>query len=126
MFGFWAGWRGYHMTISNKAQEMVDDITTIPLCEGRSVVADELCNDLTNLIQNEIPHAFWKNLDLQSHESLQNESTWRHIMTFCDNCTKRKLYEEQIRKKMKLRDDEPIIVPPPGIPKTDIVDVNEQ
>ena len=121
MLGFWVGYRGYHLGLSNHADEMVEEITKLPLCEGRSIVSDEVCPDLTKLINHDIPAEFWENLegeDGSGNDGLENTTTWLNILKFCDNCVKRKVYEDKIRKKQMMQGtDEPVVIPHPGVPE---------
>ena len=136
MFGFWAGWRGYHMGLSMQTQDMVEEITKIPLVEGRSIISDELCHDLNTLIHDEIPKVFWKNLDVNKNNSyedgLKHEETWRNIIKFCDNCSKRKVYEDMIRNRNgritknnieeEEEEDDHVLIPSPGVPEDIVTD----
>ncbi len=115
MIGFWAGWRGYHMAASMQAKDVIEEVTNIPLCPGRSIVSDIMCNDMNNLVKNEIPKEFWLNLEQEG--SLRNETAWQNIIQFSENCTKRKAFEDIVRTDMGLKDEEPVIIPSPGVPK---------
>ena len=64
---------------------------------------------------------FWLNLDSSDSAALmEHEKRWRAVLEFSQNCMKRKSYEEDLRKKLKIREDEPISIPPPGVPEGDI------
>ena len=115
MVGFWAGWRGYHMAASMQAKDVMEDVTNIPLSQGRSIVSDEICSEVNDLVINEIPKEFWRNLDQEGN--LQNEIAWRNIIRFSENCIKRKAFEKKIRTETGVADEEPVVIPPPGIPK---------
>lgn len=120
-FGFWAGYRGYHMALSLQSEDALEELTQIPLCEGRSIVSDNVCHEWTRLINHEIPSNFWLNLDSSDSAALmEHEKRWRAVLEFSQNCMKRKSYEEDLRKKLKIREDEPISIPPPGVPEGDI------
>ena len=117
--GFWAGWQGYHLGLSKQTQDMVDEVTKVPLCPGRSVLSDELCDDLNNLIHREIPKEFWSNLE-EVEEGLKKEELWRNIFTFCDNCSKRKACENQIRTNninTAFQSSDIPSIPEPGVPE---------
>eukprot|EP00551_Chaetoceros_affinis_P011658 CAMPEP_0203665738 /NCGR_PEP_ID=MMETSP0090-20130426/2903_1 /ASSEMBLY_ACC=CAM_ASM_001088 /TAXON_ID=426623 /ORGANISM="Chaetoceros affinis, Strain CCMP159" /LENGTH=253 /DNA_ID=CAMNT_0050529399 /DNA_START=100 /DNA_END=861 /DNA_ORIENTATION=- len=115
MIGFWAGWRGYHVAASMQGEDVIEDITNIPLTQGRSITSDEICSELSNLVRNEIPNEFWQNLEQE--DNLKHESSWRNIIRFSDNCIKRKAFEDILRAKNGIKDNEPVIIPPPGVPE---------
>jgi len=99
--------------------KMMDQFADIPLVEGRSLLSEELCLDFTQEFQK---------LDRQSwdkkHPSLsggQPNSTGRTdfrktIQGFVVNCRRRAIYEEGIRNEQGLSADEPVVIPPPGVP----------
>ena len=115
MFAFWASWRGYKVATSMKANDLAVDVTKLPLCEGRSVICEEICSELTTLIKYKIPAEFWRNLDEEG--ALQKQESWQHIVKFSENCEKRRKYEEIIRKEQGMKDDEIITIPAPGVPE---------
>lgn len=129
MLGFWVGWKGYHLGLSKQADEMVEEITKLPLVEGRSIVSDEVCPDITKLIRHDIPPAFWKNLegkDDGNGDGMENTATWLNIQKFRDNCAKRKMYEDNLRANQMIQNkDEAIIIPHPGVPE-DIFETRTQ
>ena len=120
-FGFWAGYRGYYMALNMQSEDTLEELTQLPLCEGRSIVSDELCDDWTKLVHSEIPSSFWLNLDSRdSAAQMEYEKRWRAILQFSENCMKRKTFEENLRRKLKLKENEPVSIPNPGVPDGDI------
>ncbi len=113
MFAFWASWRGYNVAASMQANDLADDVTNLPLCEGRSIVCEELCPNLIELVNDQIPTEFWRNMDEEG--TLQNHDRWQHILKFSENCKKRRNYEDIIRKQQGLKDDEAVVIPEPGV-----------
>ena len=113
MFAFWASWRGYNLAASMQTQDMTDEVTKLPLIQGRSIVAEEVCDDIINFVNHEIPPEFWKNLHVDG--ALSNATTWQQIIRFSDNCVRRKQFENDIRRRQGKKDDTPISIPAPGI-----------
>lgn len=114
-FSFWAGWRGYHITASLQSGDVYDDITKIPLCEGKSIISDQVCREWIDLVHTKVPQSFWVNLD-NPNGGLSDEPTWRAIINFSENCAKRKQYEQMLRKSKGLNDTDSVNVPSPGVP----------
>ena len=48
LFGVWVGHRGYQVAVS-QTRETYEEIAKIPLCEGRSNVAEGMCEEWMNL-----------------------------------------------------------------------------
>lgn len=84
-----------------------------------SSISDKVCTEWINLVHNEIPSQFWQNLDSPHGTPLQEESRWRSIREFADNCVKRKAFEDAYRKELGLEDDASVavVVPEGGVPK---------
>mmetsp|Transcript_11696 Transcript_11696/g.13008 ORF Transcript_11696/g.13008 Transcript_11696/m.13008 type:complete len:120 (-) Transcript_11696:107-466(-) len=116
MFAFWAGWRGYHLTTSIQTEDVVEDIVAIPLCEGRSVVSDEICGDLITLVNHTISTDFWKNLDEENDNILHHEEIWKNVLKFIGNCEKRKAYEDVVRQRNNTSSEDSVVIPSPGVP----------
>lgn len=122
-FGFWAAYRGYHLAVSMRSEDIYEDIVNIPLCEGRSIVSDSLCDEFADLIHYKIPPDFWKNLDRdrqdggEAYQKLSNEEFFRGILQFEGSCNKRKAMEKAIRRRHGLSDSEPVSIPAPGVSK---------
>lgn len=111
-FGFWAGRRGYQMA-SARSEGTYAEIARIPLCEGRSALAEGLCSQWVDLAHRRVPNAFWKNLD---DGNLTDNKTWRAIWKFSENCMKREAYEKGLRRELGLGPNDPVLVPHPGVP----------
>lgn len=92
-----------------QSNEMYDELASIPLCQGKSHVADTLCHDFSQLTYHSIPAEFWYNLDGENNH-LKNHHAFRAILTFSQNCMKRKKFESLISK------DKGVYIPSPGVP----------
>ena len=115
MFAFWASWRGYNVAASMKANELADDVKNLPLIEGKSIVCEQVCPDLSKFVNETIPSEFWRNME-KEEDALKNQECWEHILKFTQNCEKRRRFEETIRKQQGLEDDEVVAIPAPGVP----------
>jgi hypothetical protein len=120
-FGFWAAYRGYHLAVSMRSEDIYDDIVHLPLCEGKSLVSDTICDEFSDLIDYKIPPYFWKNLDKSDaggpSQKMSNEDFFRGVLQFQESCKKRKAFEQIIRRRDGLSDSEPVSIPPPGVSK---------
>lgn len=113
--GFWASYRGYHLALNIKADDVYRDMVEIPLCPGRSTVSDVICKDWSKIVKYQIPKEFWTNLEKPS-VTVENEAFFRAVLGFEEACSKRKRYEEIIRKRKALARENPIFIPEPGVP----------
>lgn len=113
-FGAWAGYRGYNM-ISSQNSSGYEEIANIPLCAGRSIVAEKICSDWVDLVHREIPSDFWKNLNEEDCR-LKDKIRWKSVLGFADNCLKRKAFEDAYRKQHGLKPGDPVDVPEGGVP----------
>ena len=136
-FGFWAGWRGYHMLSASQAGTY-EALAGIPLVEGRSELSDSLCGEWTRIVRERVPPAFWKNVDLmeaagggdgggggddyfgRDKPKLKDIRTWTAIRKFSENCLKRDSYERRIRAEQGLADDASVMVPSSGVPEATV------
>ncbi|KAL7553081.1 hypothetical protein ACHAWF_016343 [Thalassiosira exigua] len=121
--GALGGWRGYNM-VSSQNKSSYEEISKLPLCAGRSIVAEEVCPDWVNLVKREIDSNFWKNLDNcrfdggdQSEDCrLRDPQRWHVVRNFADNCIKRTVFEGIHRKEHGLSAGSPVVIPKPGVP----------
>jgi hypothetical protein len=119
--GIWSAYRGYHLAASMRSGNIYEDVVNLPLCEGRSIVADTICNEWQDIIRYKIAPEFWENLNsTQSEEGeqikLKNPEFFKGVLEFNQACRKRKAFEDMIRKREGKKSDEPIIIPSPGVP----------
>ena len=91
------------LTDTDKLQE---DMSTVPLVKGRSLVADELCQDYISEY-HKYPQSMWNNTKIteEAHPSLGA------IQKFVKNCERRRLAEAKIRSEKGLVDNEPVLIP---------------
>lgn len=83
-------------------------IAKVPLCAGRSAVAEALCDEWIDTTRN-IPNLFWQNL---RDGTLKDEKSWKAICQFSDNCLRRRQYEAYLRQRRGISDSkEPIALP---------------
>lgn len=110
LFSIWIGTKVYQET-SRVSEGTYELISQIPLCKGRSTLAENLCEEWVNVGYRKIPPAFWKNVGAEERR-LQDERAWKAIRTFSANCIKRKKYEAAIRKERGIPDQtEPVVLP---------------
>jgi hypothetical protein len=107
-FSFWAGYRSYHLA-AEQLEDTYELIAQVPLCAGRSAVAERLCKDWIDITNTQIPLAFWQNV---GQGNLRDERAWNAIRQFSENCVRRQRYEEYLRKKTDISNpNEPIVLP---------------
>ena len=129
-FGMWTGWAGYNK-VSSMQEGSYEKIAKIPLVEGRSAFADGMCGEWMDIAYNQVPPAFWKNLNTHRSDAaaelgladslipkLKDPKSFEAIQQFANNCAKRRAFEQQIRKERGLEDNTPVSIPSPGIPAT--------
>ncbi|KAL9183725.1 hypothetical protein ACHAXT_004581 [Thalassiosira profunda] len=114
-FGAWCGWRGYNKMSSMNASSY-EEVSKIPLCSGRSRVAESVCPEWVAFVRKEVPAPFWSNVDDGDDCGLQDPQRWRAVRDFADNCVKRKVYEDAYRKKNGMDAATPVDVPKGGVP----------
>lgn len=92
--------------IAADKNKLHDALSNIPLKEGYSPVSDLLCHDF--LVQDaKIPSELWDE---------HTDDAMRSLRKFLDNCRSRTLYEHQLRRDNMIPPNEPVAVPPPGVP----------
>mmetsp|Transcript_6407 Transcript_6407/g.9310 ORF Transcript_6407/g.9310 Transcript_6407/m.9310 type:complete len:260 (-) Transcript_6407:415-1194(-) len=115
-FGIWAGWRGYNMTASLQSADLYDEVSKIPLCEGKSSISENLCPGWTELTYKKIPQSFWESID-DPEDDFADKKFWAATRSFAENCLKRDLYAKEIRQNQNILSEEPVAVPAPGVPE---------
>jgi hypothetical protein len=119
---------------------IVQQVTDIPLMEGRSAISDHFCTALVEEYKRQ-----W-NLDPNSNSNSNNstsgpfgrveksvppfdhkpllkdpqETILKGHILFIQNCQKRQAMERQLRKERGLPPDQPVEIPSPGVP-TDLL-----
>jgi hypothetical protein len=97
-------WLWYLVPILQKEEET---FPTIPLVEGRSHVADEMCDDFVK---------FFETLHAQETCERSSNDDLKQIYTFVRNCRRRRAYESKLRKERGLKEDQAVAIPAPGVP----------
>jgi DNA-binding protein Fis len=115
------GMLSFYVTVyvSTRQSDMfLQKVTDIPLLEGQSTVADELCPVFLNELK--ILHREQRNHRLSGVEemALKDPETpaLKCLLDFCTNCQRRAAYEDLLRRDRGLPPNEPISIPPPGVP----------
>ena len=94
-FSIWVGYRCYDYT-SHRSKDSMSAIAELPLCSGRSRVADALCPDWNQITNTQIPSSFWQALE---DGKIPDERTWFAIQSFSTNCERRLAVEKSIRSR---------------------------
>jgi len=96
------------MTELAKLEECV---SRVPLVQGRSVLSEELCGDFIRAYDITKTRGFdWSN---ENH----NSNTLTNIERFVKNCHARQNYEQDLRRSQGLSSEDPVTIPPPGVPQ---------
>lgn len=112
-FSVFTGYSAFQRT-AEQSEDTYEMISKVPLCSGRSAVAEGLCDDWIEITRNQIPDLFWQNLQ---DETLRDVRAWKAIHQFCDNCTRRRHYEAYIRQRRGITDPNVPIVLPRNVPE---------
>jgi hypothetical protein len=101
-------------------EQMRNQIAELPLIEGRSLVAESLCDDFASelhAIQTEGNRAYQR---LQKRDA-QNEGHAAFyiegVEKFVENCQRRKAMERQLRQEQGLGPHDRVEILPPGVPR---------
>ncbi|EED95009.1 predicted protein [Thalassiosira pseudonana CCMP1335] len=108
--------------------KMMHQFSEIPLVQGRSLISEELCHDFSAEFQKYNPNTWDKNHPALSGSSGMNDEKSDFvglIEGFVANCKRREIYEGELRREQGLREDEPVIVPSPGVPRDISVTLND-
>ena len=150
-FGFWAAYRGYHMAVDLRAENIYEEIVALPLVKGRSIVSDSICDEWEDIVRYKVSNDFWRHLDLNkndgeaarsgasrfigSGEGLKNEDFFRGVLKFHDSCRKRKAMEDAIRRRKdttsvsaatgEASNKTSVAIPAPGVPEN-ILELSEE
>jgi hypothetical protein len=91
-------------------------VSNVPLVEGRSAVSDTLCADFIEQ-KKKLPARLWKEY---------NDDAVTMLRLFIENCQRRTQYERQLRIEKGLGPDEPVAIPPPGVPPDMVIEDDEE
>lgn len=90
-------------------EKILSRLAETPLVEGRSILSDSFCDDLTREYKRIHPPEYWKTV---------HSPFLRHLGDFVHNCELRRSYENKLRKDRGLSTDQGVSIPPPGVPAT--------
>ncbi|MGK3751116.1 MAG: hypothetical protein ACI8RD_003416 [Bacillariaceae sp.] len=106
MFSIWLGYRCYDY-VSHRSKDSMNAIAELPLCRGRSRVADALCPEWNQITKTQIPSSFWQALE---DGKIQDERTWLAIKTFSSNCDRRLAVEKSIRRDFSIPGEQHVVL----------------
>ncbi len=146
-FGFWAAYKGFNIMVDRQAKNdssIQEDISNLPLVEGRSLICDNLCDEWTKIIHWNVSKDFWRaveedtgtggggsrmksNSPLDEQRKIKNGDFWKAVRQFGNGCVKRRRYEELLRRENGIQDANAVenakvdsafpSIPPPGVPE---------
>jgi hypothetical protein len=90
--------------------KLLHTVASTPLVPGRSVVADEFCQDISREYNQIHSPEYWNQVESPILLTIQ---------TFCRNCQLRNAYEHKLRQEQGLDHTATISIPPPGVPLDD-------
>jgi hypothetical protein len=101
--------------------KMLREASEIPLVQGRSLLADELCQDFTVEFQKYSRDTWDSNHPALSGGNSNNGGKLQAFSSmvegFVANCNRRSIYERELRAEQGLSEDDPVLIPAPGVPK---------
>jgi len=119
--GFWSAYRGYQLAVTLRSDDVYDDIVSLPMCEGKSIVSDTICDEWSKLIKYKVSPDFWKNMngtEAEGAKKLNSQEYFNGVLEFELACKKRKAFEEiiRLREGKQQPNDDPVAIPSPGVP----------
>jgi len=103
--------------------EFLNICSTLPLRGGTSPVSSVLCDDFVTLQKEQLLDTkksnFWK-------EQQDKDEVLSALNTFIQNCKRRQLYEDRLRKERLLDDEERVILPMEGVPEDVVLEEREE
>lgn len=107
---------------------MIKEASEIPLVQGRSLVSEQLCQDFSLEFQKYSRDSWDENHPALRHGGIdrsRKSDVTSLLEGFVANCKKRSIYEQKLRVEWGLRDDEPVVIPAPGVPKDILVTLDD-
>jgi len=91
-------------------QALLDKVSSLPLVEGRSRIANDFCPEAISA---------WEKLRESSSFPIENPHTpqLEAMRQFTLNCHRRAAYEQRLRREAGLSPSDPVLIPPPGVPE---------
>ncbi len=107
----------YGSIIFTDQNQMIQDLSEVPLIEGRSLISDELCSDFIQVYRQTPKHVFEANNDIMM----------KSIRNFVLNCAKRQTYERELQQwgMTSNSNNNHISIPSPGVPHDISVNFDE-
>ena len=106
------------MTFTDSTK-MMEKFSNVPLVEGRSLLSEQLCHDFTQEFRK-YDRQIWnsKHPSLTRGGDVSGGGAFRDLIQgFVANCKRRDIYEKELRSEQGLRDEDPVIIPTPGVPR---------
>lgn len=102
--------------------KILQKVSAIPLIEGRSRVAEELCPEFMRELRSIQEDRDSGALNSIQSNALQNPQTpiLKALLLFCHNCQRRATYEKLLRQERGLAPDAAVSIPSPGVPHNEI------
>jgi len=103
--------------------KMMRSFSDIPLVEGRSLLSEELCGDFTREFKKLDTQVWDRKRSTINHDEKMNFRNT--IQGFVVNCQRRAICEDEMRKERGMRDDEPVVIPSPGVSRDISINVDD-
>jgi len=110
----------YSSAVFTDKKKLVGDVADLPLVEGRSLLADELCGDFSREYRA-IPQEVWA-----KHRG--ETPILNAIEEFVINCKRREMFEKQIKAERGIQvggAGDHVIIPPPGVPRDSVITIED-
>lgn len=127
--GFWSAYRGYQLAVSLRSDDVYNDMVSLPMCEGKSIASDTICEEWHKLIKYKVSPDFWKNMngtEAEGAKQLNNEEFFKGVFEFDAACRKRKAFEDVVRLREGKEPTETVSIPSPGVPNNILELTNEE
>lgn len=103
--------------------KMMRSFSDIPLVEGRSLLSEELCGDFTKEFKKLDTQVWDRKRSTVDHDGKMNFRNT--IQGFVINCQRRAICEDEMRNERGMRDDEPVVVPSPGVSRDISINIDD-
>lgn len=99
--------------------KLMRQASEIPLVQGRSLLSEELCSDFSVEFQKYSRDTWDPNHPaLNGGVGGDSKTDFTSLIEgFVANCKRRSIYERELRVEQGLKDDDAVLIPPPGVPK---------
>ena len=127
--GFWSAYRGYQLAVSLRSDDVYHDMVSLPMCEGKSIASDTICEEWHKLIKYKVSPDFWKNMngtEAEGAKQLNNQEFFQGVLEFDAACKKRKAFEDVVRLREGKEPNETVSIPSPGVPNHQILELTDE